>query len=158
MLRDITYSNLIDRLYDLLGVDNGKYELVLKVLYQLGRGIIPPKVITNDENLGFFLDEISISIQHRTLLCVLIVERMIPPIPNLTQDSHVPSFVPKTVEGEKIHGIEVVPSQAPCEAPVNDNPEVEASYSLTMTGEWKTCVNKSSTLALVKMFWKILIM
>ena len=50
---------------------------------------------------------------------------MIPLILNPTQDSHVPSFVPKIVEGEKIHGIEVVPSQPPCEAPVNDNPEVE---------------------------------
>ena len=71
--RDITYSNLVGLLYDLLGVDKSKYELVLKVLYQLGGGIIPPIVITNDEDLGFFLDEISISFQHRTPLCVSIV-------------------------------------------------------------------------------------
>ena len=31
--RDITYGNLVDRLYDLLRVDKGKYELVLKVLF-----------------------------------------------------------------------------------------------------------------------------
>ena len=31
-----------------------EYDLVLKVLYQLGGGVIPPTVITNDEDLGFF--------------------------------------------------------------------------------------------------------
>ena len=33
--REITYANLIDRLYDLLGYDRNKYDLVLKVVYQL---------------------------------------------------------------------------------------------------------------------------
>ena len=54
---------------------------------------------------------------------------MIPLIPNPKQDSYVPSFVAETVEGEKIHGIEVVPSQPPCGAPVNDNPKVKPPYS-----------------------------
>ena len=56
--RDITYGNLIDHLYDLLGFDRSKYELVLKVVYQFGGGIIAPTVITDDEDLDFFLDEI----------------------------------------------------------------------------------------------------
>ena len=58
-----------------------------------------------------------------------ILEGMISSVPNPMQDSLVPSFVPKIVEGEKIHGIEIIPSQPPYEAPVNDNPEVEPLYS-----------------------------
>ena len=42
MSREITYTNLIDRLYDLLGYDRSKYDLVLKVVYQLGGGNITP--------------------------------------------------------------------------------------------------------------------
>ena len=83
--RKITYANLINRLYDLLGYDKNKYDLVLKVIYQLGGGIIAPTVITNDEDLGFFLDEIAISIQHWTPLCVSVVERTTSPIRNPTQ-------------------------------------------------------------------------
>ena len=60
VLGDITYTNLMDHLYDLLGFDRSKYDLVLKVEYQLRGGIIAPIVISNDEDLGFFLDEISI--------------------------------------------------------------------------------------------------
>ena len=60
--REITYANLIDHLYDLLGYDRSKYDLVLKVVYQLGGGNITPIVISNDENLSLFLDKISISI------------------------------------------------------------------------------------------------
>ena len=79
------------------------------MVYQLGEWIIAPMDISYDEDLSFFLDEISISIQHRTLLCVSVVERTIPTIPNPTQDSKIPSFVPETIEAEKIHGHEVVP-------------------------------------------------
>ena len=71
---------------------------MLKVIYQLGGGIIASAVISNDEYLGFFLDEISISIQHRTPLSASVVERTIPVIPNPTQDSQFPSFVPETVK------------------------------------------------------------
>ena len=52
--REITYANLIGRLYDLLGYDRNKYDLVLKMVYQLGGGIITPTMITNEEDLGFF--------------------------------------------------------------------------------------------------------
>ena len=79
-------------------------------------------MISNDEDLGFFLDEISISVQHRTPLCMLIVERTIPCVPNPTQDSHIPFFVPEMIEGEKIHGLKVVPSQPAYEEPINDDP------------------------------------
>ena len=75
--REITYANLIDCLYDLLGFDKSKYDLVLKVGYQLGRKIISPTMISNDEDLGFFLDEKIISIQHWTHLCISVVERTI---------------------------------------------------------------------------------
>ena len=82
--REITYANRIDRLYDLLWYDKSKYDLVLKVVYQLGGGIIALTMISNDEDLGFFMDEISISIQHQTPLCVSIVEKTTPLIPNPT--------------------------------------------------------------------------
>ena len=75
--RDITYAYLIDHLYDLLRFDRSKYDLVLKVAYELRGRIIAPTVISNDEYLSFFLDEIYISIQYRTLLCVLVVERIV---------------------------------------------------------------------------------
>ena len=68
--REITYANLIDHLYDLLGYDRSKYDLVLKVVYQLGGGIIAPTVISNDEiRVSFwirFLSQFSIG-----LLCVI---------------------------------------------------------------------------------------
>ena len=107
--RDITYTNLIDRLYDLLEFDRSKYNSVLKVVYQLGGGIIAPILISNNEDLSFFLNEISISIQYRTPLCISVVERTIPAVPNSTQDSQIPFFVPETAEAKKIHGHEVVP-------------------------------------------------
>ena len=126
---DIIYANLIDHLYDLLGFDRKKYDLVLKVVYQSGGGIIAPTVISNDEDLGFFLDEIFISIQHRTPLCVSVVEKTTPVIPNPTQDSQFLSFVPKMTETEKIHGHEVVPGKPASEAPINDDLRVEPSLS-----------------------------
>ena len=109
MSRDITYANLIDCVYDLLGFDRSKYDLVLKVVYQLEGEIIAPTMISNSEDLGLFLDEISISIQYQTPLCISVVKRTILAILNLTQDNEIPSFVPETAKAEKIHGHEVVP-------------------------------------------------
>ena len=54
------------------------------MVYQSREKIIDPTVINNDEDLGFFLDEISISIQHQIPLCISVVERTIPAISNLT--------------------------------------------------------------------------
>ena len=39
-----------------------------------------------------------------------IVEKMIPTVPNPTQYSHNPSFLPETTEGEKIVSDELVPT------------------------------------------------
>ena len=102
---------------------------MLKVIYQLGGGIIAPTMISNDENLGFFLDKISISIQHWTPLCVSIVERTILTIPNPNQDSQFPSFVLETAEAQKIYGHELVPGKPASEAPINDDPRVDPSLS-----------------------------
>ena len=138
-------------MYDLLGFDKSKYDLELKVVYQSGGGIIAPTVISNDQDSGFFLDEIFISIQHRTSLCVLVVEKTILAIPNPTQDIKIPSFVPETAEAEKVHGHEVVPRQSASKAPINNDPKVEPPFPLIMSwGGWKTCVKKNSQLALVK--------
>ena len=64
-------------------------------------------MISNDEDLGFFLNEISISIQHRIPLYVSVVERTTPPIPNPIQDSQFSSFVHETAQTQKIrsHGM-----------------------------------------------------
>ena len=86
-------------------------------------------MISNDEYLSFFLDRISISIQKRIPLCVSVVERIIPSVPNPTQDSQIPLFLLETIEAEKIHGHEVVSSQPACEAPINDDPKVEPPFS-----------------------------
>ena len=65
-------------------------------------------MISNNEDLSFFLNEISISIQHQTPLCLSVIERTSPTVPNPTQDREIPSFVLEIVEAEKIHGYEVV--------------------------------------------------
>ena len=78
-------------------------------------------MISNDEDLSFFLDEISISIQRQTPLCVSVVERTILAIANPTQDREIPSFVPEIGEPEKIHGHEVVLGKLASEAPINDD-------------------------------------
>ena len=109
---------------------------MLKVVYQLEGGIIAPTMISNDEDLSFFLDEISISIQHRTPLCVLVVERTILAIPNPTQDSEFPSFMPEIVEAEKIHGHEVVLGKPASEAPINDDVTSLIFARLFYPGNW----------------------
>ena len=104
----------------MLGYDRCNYDLVLKVVYQLGEGIIPLPVICNDEYLGFLLDEVSISIQHRTPLCASVIERTIPAILNPTQ----------TTKEQKIQGHKVVLRKPASEAPINDDPRVDPSLSL----------------------------
>ena len=47
-----------------------------------------------------------------------------PSIPNLTQDNQYPSFVPETVEAQKIHGLEDVPGKKAYDAPINDDEPV----------------------------------
>ena len=70
--------------------------------------------------------------QHQILLCVSIVERTIPYVLNLTQDSHIVLFVPKTAECEKNPDHEGVLSVLGLLARlvlVNDDCEVECPYS-----------------------------
>ena len=91
-------------------------------------------MISNDKDLGFFLNDIFIFIfiYHRTPLCVSTIEKMIPYVPNLTQDSHIPSFVLEIAECEKNPDNEVVLSVPALSAPlvpVNDDHMVECPYS-----------------------------
>ena len=99
-------------------------------------------MITNDDDLGSVLDEISISIQHQTPLYEPIVERMIPDVPNPTQDSHIPSFVPKIVEGEKIPNHEIVLGLLALLiplVPINDDCKIESPKSPCCDWGWKPC-------------------
>ena len=90
-----------------------------------------------------------------------IVKKTILSIPNPTQDSHIPSFVPETTKGQKIRGDELVrslPALPSPLAPVNDDHKVESPYSphsLYMDLGVKPCVQKSSKAALVNMWKKI---
>ena len=93
-------------------------------------------MISNDEDLSFFLDEISIFIQHWTPLCVSIVKRTISTIPNDTQDTHIPSFILEIVEDEKIVGDELVPNLPAPLSPstsVNEDHIVESPYYSPLT-------------------------
>lgn len=103
--KDISYSALLEQLYEEIGVERSKVDMQLKVLYQFGGGgglPIPPTKITNDTSLHVWLDEITSSIQHRTPLCVSFIPKESTFNPNTVQNVNVdeynenPSFVPET--------------------------------------------------------------
>ncbi|XP_047340744.1 uncharacterized protein LOC124944521 [Impatiens glandulifera] len=80
------YVELVDIIYRAINVDKSRYDLVLKVKYNLpGIEISPPVVIKEDMDVVFYLNEISTSLQHRTPLCVSLVEK--PSLTNPTQES-----------------------------------------------------------------------
>ena len=89
------------------------------------------------------------------------MEKMIPTVPNPSQDSHNPSFVVEIAEDEKIVGDEFVHTlHVPPSPPtaVNDDHRVESPhspYSPYVEWEWKACVYKSSMTILVNM-WMII--
>ncbi|XP_062112887.1 uncharacterized protein LOC133824042 [Humulus lupulus] len=71
----ITYNSLVDQLYTLIGADKSRIDLDLNVIYHFGSKGIPPSLISNDDDVAFFLDEIGTSINHRTPLCVSTIEK-----------------------------------------------------------------------------------
>ncbi|XP_062119357.1 uncharacterized protein LOC133833115 [Humulus lupulus] len=73
--KTITYNSLVDQLYTLIGADKSRIDLDLNVIYHFGSKGIPPSLISNDEDVAFFLDEIGTSINHRTPLCVSTTEK-----------------------------------------------------------------------------------
>ncbi|XP_062089321.1 uncharacterized protein LOC133795877 [Humulus lupulus] len=73
--KTITYNSLIDQLYTLIGADKSRIDLDLNVIYHFGSKGIPPSLISNDDDVAFFLDEIRTSINHRTPLCVSTIEK-----------------------------------------------------------------------------------
>ena len=62
-------------MYTLIGVEKSCIDLDLNVIYHFGSKGIPPSLISNDDDVAFFLDEIGTSINHRTPLCVSTIEK-----------------------------------------------------------------------------------
>ncbi|XP_062103698.1 uncharacterized protein LOC133814801 [Humulus lupulus] len=73
--KTITYNSLVDQLYTLIGADKSRIDLDLNVIYHFGSKGIPPSLISNDDDVVFFLDEIGTSINNRTPLCVSTIEK-----------------------------------------------------------------------------------
>ncbi|PON53383.1 hypothetical protein PanWU01x14_202650 [Parasponia andersonii] len=92
----ITFVTLVDKLYEVIGVDKNRFDLELKVVYKCdgGDGIpIPPTKITSDSDLEIWLEEMSYSIQNRTPLCVSILPKLTHVGEGCSQNA---SFVPET--------------------------------------------------------------
>ncbi|XP_062086202.1 uncharacterized protein LOC133792313 [Humulus lupulus] len=73
--KTITYNSLFDQLYTLIGADKSRIDLDLNVIYHFESKGIPPSLISNDDEVAFFLDEIGTSINHWTPLCVSTIEK-----------------------------------------------------------------------------------
>ncbi|PON31674.1 hypothetical protein PanWU01x14_367980 [Parasponia andersonii] len=75
----ITFVTLVDKLYEVIGIDKNRFDLELKIVYKCdgGDGIpIPPKKITTDSDLEIWLEEMSYSIENRTPLYVSILPKL----------------------------------------------------------------------------------
>ncbi|PON80088.1 hypothetical protein PanWU01x14_005380 [Parasponia andersonii] len=76
---NITFVTLVDKLYEVIGVDKNRFDLEFKVVYKCdGRNRIPIPVtkITTDSDLEICLEEMSYSIQNYTPLCVSILPKL----------------------------------------------------------------------------------
>ncbi|PON53091.1 hypothetical protein PanWU01x14_204710 [Parasponia andersonii] len=92
----ISFVTLVDKLYEVIGIDKNHFDLELKVVYKCdgGDGIpIPPTKITSDSDLKIWLEEMSYSIQNRTPLCVSILLKLTPVGEGCSQNA---SFMPET--------------------------------------------------------------
>ncbi|PON85970.1 hypothetical protein TorRG33x02_182680 [Trema orientale] len=107
--KGITFVTLVDKLYEVIGVDKNRFDLELKVVYKCGGGDgipIPPTKITTDSDLELWLEEMSYSIKNRTPLCVSILPKFRAVGEGCSQNA---SFVPET-DAEKIEAQEVDPT------------------------------------------------
>ena len=107
--KGITFVTLVDKLYEVIGVDKNRFDLELKVVYKCGGGDgipIPPTKITTDSDLELWLEEMSYSIKNRTPLCVSILPKFRAVGEGCSQNT---SFVPET-DAEKIEAQEVDPT------------------------------------------------
>lgn len=68
---ELSYIELVDKLCESINVDRYLFDLEVEVVYPCAGQHMPPSIIKNDKNLTIFHNEISISIQHRALLCVI---------------------------------------------------------------------------------------
>ncbi|XP_062106158.1 uncharacterized protein LOC133817606 [Humulus lupulus] len=96
----VSYSQLLDKLFEILKVDRALFDFKLEVVYPCGGQPLPPIVVANDADVSIFINENSISIQHRTPLCVTPIRKNISvghTPSNIMEDrSQVHSFVPET--------------------------------------------------------------
>ncbi|PON60982.1 hypothetical protein PanWU01x14_149500 [Parasponia andersonii] len=118
----ITFGTLVDKLYEVIGVDKNRFDLELKVVYKCdgGDGIpIPPTKINTDSDLEIWLEEMPYSIQNRTLLYVSILPKLTPVGEGCSQNA---SFVPET-------GVEKIDELKECFGEVAKTPETTTRTS-----------------------------
>ena len=130
--KDISYQVLLDQLYEEIGIDRSRVDIQLKVLYKFGGGdgiLIPPTRISNDANLHTWLHKITKSINHRTPLCVTLMDRACPIIPEVKELnlSEIQSCVPETAEPVGQVG-EIEPEQMNEYLPMDNNVEEDHTH------------------------------
>ncbi|PON76564.1 hypothetical protein TorRG33x02_242580 [Trema orientale] len=97
--KNISYTSLVDRLYEVIDAEKSCFDLELKVLYKMDGVMLPPIILTNDADVEFWLNKYSISIQHCTPLCVMMIERCRPNV--VTKGyNQMQSCIPKTAKEE----------------------------------------------------------
>ncbi|XP_024158555.1 uncharacterized protein LOC112166035 isoform X2 [Rosa chinensis] len=76
---DITYQELVDRVYGVVGVDPNEYKLILKTAYKSNLPTQPVEII-DDEGLAFFIHDENLSLGMSSIftLCTTLERRAFP--------------------------------------------------------------------------------
>ncbi|XP_062018480.1 uncharacterized protein LOC133734877 isoform X2 [Rosa rugosa] len=79
ILEDITYQELVDRVYGVVGVDPNEYKLILKTAYKSNLPTQPVEII-DDEGLAFFIHDENLSLGMSSIftLCTTLERRAFP--------------------------------------------------------------------------------
>lgn len=84
--KDLTYTELVDKVYEMINVDRFSYDLKLEVPYTMGVLPIAPQVLTNDANVSYYLKH-----KHRKRfpICVSLIAKHIITPPNVIAPTSV---------------------------------------------------------------------
>lgn len=72
--KNITYGELLDRIYCLLNLDRNEFWISMKFLYASSVPVAPAEIV-NDDDVNFFIGENSSKVNLRTPLCVTLERR-----------------------------------------------------------------------------------
>ena len=77
--KEISYTDLVNKVYEMINVDRFSYDLKLEVPYTMGVLPIAPQVLTNDANVSYYMKH-----KHRKRfpICVSLIEKQIIAPPN----------------------------------------------------------------------------